>query len=78
MYEGLLKRLDAYTQDIMDLLRLDDAVAETLGMTDLQPDASQLMDPVHHKQDKVTTGGPSFSVEDYDNPDSADVVPENA
>ncbi|GKG04843.1 hypothetical protein Tco_0315230, partial [Tanacetum coccineum] len=101
----------------------DDAVAETLGMTDLQPDASQLMVPVHHKQDRVIIGSqalsvalgvfasiddplsavalieppaevpatnvlstvvivphadPSISVEDYDNPDSADVVPENA
>ncbi|GJZ37382.1 hypothetical protein Tco_0583573, partial [Tanacetum coccineum] len=124
---------------------LDDAVAKTLGMTDLQPDASQLMVPVHHKQDRVIIGSqalsvaldicrgrvekmernlierlpflkdvfvsiddplsaealieppaevpatnvlstvvivphadPSVSVEDYDNPDSADVVPENA
>ncbi|GJW03544.1 hypothetical protein Tco_1562400 [Tanacetum coccineum] len=135
---------DASTWDIMDLLRLDDAVAKTLGMTDLQPDASQLMVPVHHKQDKVIIGSqalsvaldicrgrvekmernlierlpflkgvfasiddplsaqalieppaevpatnmlstvvivphadPSVSVEDYDNPDSTDVVPEN-
>ncbi|GJW95572.1 hypothetical protein Tco_0175244 [Tanacetum coccineum] len=44
----------------MDLLRLDDAMAETLGMTDLQPDASQLMVPVHHKQDKVIIGSQSL------------------
>ncbi|GKD53266.1 hypothetical protein Tco_1286653 [Tanacetum coccineum] len=145
----LLKELsdkkDASTWDIMDLLRLDDTVAETLGMTDLQPDVNQLMVPVHHKQDRVVIGSqalsvaldicrgrvekmernlierlpflkdvfvsiddplsvealieppaevpatnvlstvvivphadPSISVEDYDNPDSADVVPENA
>ncbi|GJS22871.1 hypothetical protein Tco_0451503 [Tanacetum coccineum] len=145
----LLKELsdkkDASTWDIMDLLRLDDTVAETLGMTDLQPDVNQLMVPVHHKQDRVVIGsqalsvaldicrgrvekmernlierlpflkdvfvsiddplsaealieppaevpstnvlstvviiphaGPSVSVEDYDNPDSSDVVPENA
>ncbi|GKC83915.1 hypothetical protein Tco_1139632 [Tanacetum coccineum] len=144
----LLKELsdkkDASTWDIMDLLRLDDTVAETLGMTDLQPDVNQLMVPVHHKQDRVVIGSqalsialdicrgrvekmernlierlpflkdvfvsiddplsaevlieppaevpstnvlstvviiphadPSVSVEDYDNPDSADVVPEN-
>ncbi|GJZ57221.1 hypothetical protein Tco_0612715 [Tanacetum coccineum] len=121
--------MDASIQDIMDLLRLDDAVAETLGMTDLQPDISQLMVPVHHKQDRVVIGSqalsvafgylllrgprgdkwkkgillkfslfckdvlatnvlstvvivphadPSVSIEDYDNPDSTDVVPENA
>ncbi|GKB24932.1 hypothetical protein Tco_0864333 [Tanacetum coccineum] len=145
----LLKELsdkkDASTWDIMDLLRLDDTVAETLGMTDLQPDVNQLMVPVHHKQDRVVIGSqalsvaldicrgrvekmernlverlpflkdvfvsiddplsaealiepsaevpstnvlstvviiphvePSVSVEDYDKPDSSDVVPENA
>ncbi|GJU67623.1 hypothetical protein Tco_1253882 [Tanacetum coccineum] len=109
---------------LIDLLRLDppNVRGETLGMTDLQPDASQLMVPVHHKQDRVIIGSqalsvaldicrgrvekmernlieppaevpatnvlstvvivphadPSVSVEDYDNPDSADVVPENA
>ncbi|GKD94095.1 hypothetical protein Tco_1373932 [Tanacetum coccineum] len=144
LLQELSTKKDASTRDIMDLLRLDDAVAETLGLTDLQPDASQLMVPVHHKQDKVIIGSqalsvaldicrgrvekmernlierlpflkgvfasiddplsaealieppaevpatnvlstvvivppadPSVSVEDYDNPDSADVVPEN-
>ncbi|GJV26693.1 hypothetical protein Tco_1383141 [Tanacetum coccineum] len=144
LLQELSTKKDASTWDIMDLLRLDDAVAETLGMTDLQPDASQLMVPVHHKQDKVIIGSqalslaldicrgrvekmernlierlpflkgvfasiddplsaealleppaevpatnvlstvvivppadPSVSVEDYDNPDLADVVPEN-
>ncbi|GKB94094.1 hypothetical protein Tco_0980231, partial [Tanacetum coccineum] len=144
LLQELSTKKDASTWDIMDLLRLDDAVAETLGMTDLQPDASQLMVPVHHKQDKVVIGSqalslaldicrgrvekmernlierlpflkgvfasiddplsaealleppvevpatnalstvvivppadPSVSVEDYDNPDLADVVPEN-
>ncbi|GJZ01000.1 hypothetical protein Tco_0518961 [Tanacetum coccineum] len=145
LLQELSNKKDASTWDIMDLLRLDDAVAKTLGMTDLQPDASQLMVPVHHKQDRVIIGSqalsvaldicrgrvekmernlierlpflkgvfasiddplsaealieppaevpatnvlstvvivphadPSVSVEDYDNPDSADVVPENA
>ncbi|GJR60516.1 hypothetical protein Tco_1502678 [Tanacetum coccineum] len=145
LLQELSNKKDASTWDIMDLLRLDDAVAETLGMTDLQPDVSQLMVLVHHKQDRVVIGSqalsvaldicrgrvekiernliehlpflkdvfvsiddplsaealiepstevpatnvlstvvivpptdPSVSVEDYDNPDSADVVPENA
>ncbi|GKC89309.1 hypothetical protein Tco_1149958, partial [Tanacetum coccineum] len=145
LLQELSTKKDASTWDIMDLLRLDDAVAETLGMTDLQPDTSQLMVPVHHKQDRVMIGSqalsvaldicrgrvekmernlierlpflkgvfasiddplsaealieppaevpatnvlstvvivphadPSVSVEDYDHPDSADVVPENA
>ncbi|GJW83610.1 hypothetical protein Tco_0156755 [Tanacetum coccineum] len=58
-------------------LCLDDAVAEALGMTDLQPDVSQLMVPVHHNQkwllnvtpgpkseeniDASTGGDPAFS-----------------
>ncbi|GJW27293.1 hypothetical protein Tco_0041104 [Tanacetum coccineum] len=46
----------------MDLLHLDDAVAEVLGMTDLQPDVGQLMVPVHHKQDKVVIGSQALSV----------------
>ncbi|GJY95294.1 hypothetical protein Tco_0511655 [Tanacetum coccineum] len=145
LLQELSDKKDASTWDIMDLLRLDDTVAETLGMTDLQPDVNQLMVPVHHKQDRVVIGSqalsvaldicrgrvekmernlierlpflkdvfvsiddplsaealieppaevpstnvlstvvivphadPSVSVEDYDNPDSSDVVPENA
>ncbi|GKF73445.1 hypothetical protein Tco_0219777 [Tanacetum coccineum] len=39
-----------------------DAVVETLGMTDLQPDVSQLMVPVHHKQDRVVIGSQALSV----------------
>ncbi|GJY09025.1 hypothetical protein Tco_0377210 [Tanacetum coccineum] len=49
LLQELSTKKDGNTWDIMDLLRLDDAVAETLGMTDLQPDASQLMVPVYHK-----------------------------
>ncbi|GJR91804.1 hypothetical protein Tco_0215815 [Tanacetum coccineum] len=53
---------DASTWDVMDLLRLDDAMAEVLGMTDLQPDVGQLMVPVHHKQDKVVIESQALSV----------------
>ncbi|GJW59268.1 hypothetical protein Tco_0105999 [Tanacetum coccineum] len=58
----LFAKKDASTWDIMDLLRLDDAVAEVLGMTDLQPDVGQLMVSVHHKQDKVVIRSQSLSV----------------
>ncbi|GJS01662.1 hypothetical protein Tco_0318170 [Tanacetum coccineum] len=53
---------DFNSNDIMDLLRLDDAVAKALGMTDLQPDVSQLMVPVYHKQDRVIIGSQALSV----------------
>ncbi|GJU55703.1 hypothetical protein Tco_1229417 [Tanacetum coccineum] len=62
LFQELSNKKDASTWDIMDLLRLDDAVAETLGMTDLQPDVSQLMVPVHHKQDRVVIGSQALSV----------------
>ncbi|GJT65921.1 hypothetical protein Tco_1017401 [Tanacetum coccineum] len=58
----LSAKKDASTWDVMDLLRLDDVVAEVLGMTDLQPDVGQLMVPVHHKQDKVVIGSQALSV----------------
>ncbi|GJY97814.1 alanine--tRNA ligase [Tanacetum coccineum] len=145
LLQELSNKKDANTWDIINLLRLDDVVAETVGMTDLQPDVSQLMVPVHHKHDRVVIGSqalsialdifcgrvekmernlierlpflkdvfvsiddplstealieppvevpatnvlstvviaphtdPSVSIEDYDNPDLVDVVPENA
>ncbi|GKD59258.1 hypothetical protein Tco_1296767, partial [Tanacetum coccineum] len=58
----LSNKKDASTWDIMDLLRLDDAMAEALGMTDLQPDVSQLMVPIHHKQDRVVISSQALSV----------------
>ncbi|GJU23767.1 hypothetical protein Tco_1157109 [Tanacetum coccineum] len=62
LLQELSSKKDASTWDIMDLLRLDDTVAETLGMTDLQPDADQLMVPVHHKRDRVIIGSQALSV----------------
>ncbi|GJR72603.1 hypothetical protein Tco_0084968 [Tanacetum coccineum] len=58
----LFAKKDVSTRDVMDLLSLDDAVAEVLGMTDLQPDVGQLMVPVHHKRDKVVIGSQALSV----------------
>ncbi|GJZ58487.1 hypothetical protein Tco_0613981 [Tanacetum coccineum] len=62
LLQELSNKKDASTWDVMDLLRLDDAVAEALGMTDLQPDVNQLMVPVHHKQDRVVIGSQALSV----------------
>ncbi|GJY27233.1 hypothetical protein Tco_0401959, partial [Tanacetum coccineum] len=63
LLQELFNKKDASTWDIMDLLRLDDAVAKALGMTDLQPDMSQLMVPIHHKQDRVVIGNNPLSAE---------------
>ncbi|GJW77033.1 gypsy type transposase [Tanacetum coccineum] len=62
LLRDLSAKKDASTWDVMDLLRLDDVVAEVLGMTDLQPDVGQLMVLVHHKQDKVVIGSQALSV----------------
>ncbi|GKA18839.1 hypothetical protein Tco_0698754 [Tanacetum coccineum] len=62
LLQELSNKKDASTWDILDLLRLDDAVAKALGMTDLQPDVSQLMVHVHHKQDRVVIGSQALSV----------------
>ncbi|GJX97883.1 hypothetical protein Tco_0353681 [Tanacetum coccineum] len=62
LLQELSDKKDASTWDVMDLLCLDDTVVEALGMTDLQPDVSQLMVPVHHKQDRVVIGSQALSV----------------
>ncbi|GJR27104.1 hypothetical protein Tco_1103336 [Tanacetum coccineum] len=62
LFQEISNKKDASTWDIMDLLRLDDAVAEALGMTDLQPDVNQLMVPVHHKQNRVVIGSQALFV----------------
>nr|GEV56257.1 hypothetical protein [Tanacetum cinerariifolium] len=43
---------DAIVDTIMNLLRLDDALAERLGLTESQPHANQLMVPIHHSPDQ--------------------------
>ncbi|GKF20246.1 hypothetical protein Tco_0068884, partial [Tanacetum coccineum] len=62
LLQELSAKMDASTWDVMDLLRLDYAVAKVLGMTDLQPDVGQLMVLVHHKQDKVVIGSQALYV----------------
>ncbi|GJW62135.1 hypothetical protein Tco_0111470, partial [Tanacetum coccineum] len=61
LLQELSNKKDATTWDIMDLLRLDDAMAEALGMTDLQPDVNQLMNvtpgPEGEENIDASTGG---------------------
>ncbi|GJS47809.1 hypothetical protein Tco_0597930 [Tanacetum coccineum] len=103
--QELSNKKDDSTWDIMDLLRLDDAVAETLvekmerNLIERLPflkdvfmsiddplSAEALIEPpaevpatnVLSSVVIVPHTDPFVSVEDYDNPDSADVVPENA
>ncbi|GJW26890.1 hypothetical protein Tco_0040701 [Tanacetum coccineum] len=96
LLQELSDKKDASTWDIMDLLRLDDAVAETLGIgSSLGSQAFPLLwifavrasgkwkgillnVPATNVLSTVVIvphADPSVSIEDYDNPDSADVVP---
>ncbi|GJU99668.1 hypothetical protein Tco_1328939 [Tanacetum coccineum] len=43
---------DASVDTIMNLLRLDDTLAEKLGLTESQPHVNQLMVPIHHSPDQ--------------------------
>ncbi|GJW57334.1 hypothetical protein Tco_0104065, partial [Tanacetum coccineum] len=52
---------DASTVDIMDLLRLEDSLADALRMNDLQPDIEQLTLPIHRPEDQVVLGETSLS-----------------
>ncbi|GKB18165.1 hypothetical protein Tco_0852088 [Tanacetum coccineum] len=89
LLQELSNKRDASTWDIMDLLRLDDAVAETLDVfvsIDDPLSAEALIEPPAEvpATNVLSTvviaphTNPSVSVEDYDNPDLADVVLENA
>ncbi|GJX79602.1 hypothetical protein Tco_0327751 [Tanacetum coccineum] len=71
LLQELSNNKDASTWDIMDLLRLD-----RLCMINVSAEvpATNVLSTVVI----VPHADPSVSVEDYDNPDSADVVPENA
>ncbi|GJZ65090.1 hypothetical protein Tco_0621786, partial [Tanacetum coccineum] len=52
---------DASTEAIMDVLRLDDSLAERLGLRDSQPHVDQLMVPIHYSLDKTVVRATSLS-----------------
>nr|GEX18375.1 hypothetical protein [Tanacetum cinerariifolium] len=51
---------DASTEDIMNVLRLEGALADASGMNDLQPDIEQLKVPIHRSEDQVVLGETSL------------------
>ncbi|GKD36257.1 hypothetical protein Tco_1251766 [Tanacetum coccineum] len=53
---------DASTEDIMNVLRLEGALADAPGMNDLQPDIEQLKLPIHRSEDQVVLGETSLSL----------------
>ncbi|GKC87998.1 hypothetical protein Tco_1148647 [Tanacetum coccineum] len=53
---------DASTETIMNLLRLEDHLADRLGLTASQPRADQLMVPIHHSPDHRVIGASALSL----------------
>nr|GEY43447.1 hypothetical protein [Tanacetum cinerariifolium] len=52
---------DASVDTIMNILRLEDNLAERLGLTESQPCVDQLMVPIHHSPNRVVVGATSLS-----------------
>ncbi|GKF04124.1 hypothetical protein Tco_0034792 [Tanacetum coccineum] len=53
---------DASVETVMDILRLEEPLAERLGLNELQPTVDQLMVPIHHPPDKVVIGATTLSL----------------
>nr|GEX99700.1 hypothetical protein [Tanacetum cinerariifolium] len=53
---------DASIETVMDILLLEDPLAEKLGFNKLQPDVGQLMVPIHRSSDKVVLGATALSL----------------
>nr|GEW24000.1 hypothetical protein [Tanacetum cinerariifolium] len=53
---------DASVDTIMNLLRLDDVLAERVGLTESQPHVDQLMVPIYHSPDQRVVGASALSL----------------
>nr|GEU68703.1 transposase (putative), gypsy type [Tanacetum cinerariifolium] len=53
---------DASVDTILNLLRLDDALAERLGLTESHPHSNQLMVPIHYSSDQRVIGASALSI----------------
>ncbi|GJV96893.1 hypothetical protein Tco_1548470 [Tanacetum coccineum] len=53
---------DASIDTLINILRLEDTLAERLGLTGLQPHVDQLMVPIHHSLDRVVVGASALSL----------------
>ncbi|GKD64348.1 hypothetical protein Tco_1306456, partial [Tanacetum coccineum] len=53
---------DASIDTIINLLRLEDTLAERLGLTESQPHVNQLMVPIHHSLDQRVIGASALSL----------------
>nr|GEV60264.1 hypothetical protein [Tanacetum cinerariifolium] len=62
LFAELKSNKDASVEAIMEILRLEDHVAEKLGLNELQPNVDQLMVPIHSSSDKVIIGATTLSL----------------
>nr|GEV63869.1 hypothetical protein [Tanacetum cinerariifolium] len=53
---------DSSIETVIDILRLDEPLAEKLNLNELQPNVDQLMVLIHHSQDKVVAGAFAISL----------------
>ncbi|GJX76519.1 hypothetical protein Tco_0323330 [Tanacetum coccineum] len=53
---------DASIETVMNLLRLEDTLAERLGLAESQPHVDQLMVPIHHSPDQHVVGASALSL----------------
>ncbi|GJZ62979.1 hypothetical protein Tco_0619400 [Tanacetum coccineum] len=51
---------DASTETLMNILRLEEPLAERLGLNESQPHADQLLVPIHHSPDRTVVGATSL------------------
>nr|GEV17741.1 hypothetical protein [Tanacetum cinerariifolium] len=53
---------DSSVETIMEILHLENFVAEKLGLNELQPNVGQLMVPIHYSPDHVVVGATALSL----------------
>ncbi|GJX39303.1 hypothetical protein Tco_0252606, partial [Tanacetum coccineum] len=53
---------DTSVDTIMNLFRLEDTLAEKLGLTESQPHVNQMMVPIHHSSDQRVIGASTLSL----------------
>ncbi|GJS98621.1 hypothetical protein Tco_0819791 [Tanacetum coccineum] len=61
-YNPSTSNKDASVETLMNVLRLEEALAERLGLNELQPRIDQLMVPIHHSPEKVVVGATALSL----------------
>nr|GEU73604.1 hypothetical protein [Tanacetum cinerariifolium] len=59
---GAKANKDASVETIMNLIRLEDALTEKLGLVESQPHVDQLMVPTHHSPDQRVIGASVLSL----------------